>query len=229
MFTRMCLLAIFSVQVQDRDPVWLDIVSKLNMMPVDKKAKGHVNFRQLDAAIPFLLSLTQVPDPTDSSSWGNISLDGTVDFCTTRRANPCISVFRLNLLEVTGCKHTRTQIQELVTEAIGLQIRYRQLKDRTGFDHGRIQFNDYRALLHRLGYRSYDQIQSATATHIQQALLGVTGMRSSYLLVKEERQRFKCDAVIQELEMTLPHTYTGLSVVDRILLQAVYFNSTNCS
>jgi site-specific recombinase XerD len=45
-------------------------------------------------------------------------------------------VFRLNLLEVTGCKHTRTQIQELVTAAIGLQIRYRQLKDRTGFDHG---------------------------------------------------------------------------------------------
>jgi site-specific recombinase XerD len=200
-----------------RNPVWEDIVHRLNLLHQEDKRRFH--YRQLEAAVPLLLSLQPASNPNDSSSWGDLPLESAVDFCTTRRSNPCISVFRLSLLQVTGCLHTRQHLQERVAEAIQLQIRYRALKTHTGLDHGRSTFEDYRALVRRLGFRSYEELQTATAPTVYHALLDMRGKRSSYYLVHEELVRYSRHDVIRYLEMSLPHTYTGLSSTDRILRQ----------
>jgi site-specific recombinase XerD len=214
------VLAVFNDKENRFHPIWVDVLRRLNILVRQHEpTRRRFSYEDLEAAVPLLLKLRPESDPHDSSSWGKISMERAVDFCTTRRTLPCISVFRLSLLEVTGCTHTREQLQEWVAEALQLQIRYRAIHQKLDLSSSMIKFNDYRALLRRLGYRSYDELQTATAPSVCHALLDMTGKRSCYLLVQEELVRYSRHDVIRYLEIMLPHPYTGLSFSDRILSQ----------
>ena len=203
-----------------RNPIWVNVLSRLIEFSrhEDEHKSVRFTYKELETAIPGLLSIRPQSDPNDSSSWGQISLDSATEFCASKRSDVSISVHRLQLLKVTGFTHTREELQERINDINQLRLRFNTLKEISGWIHN-VTFRDYRDLLRRLGYRSYDEIQTATTATIYNTLLDMPKKRTSYTMVHDELLRYSRHDVIEYLEMTLPNAYTFLTSADLILRQ----------
>jgi site-specific recombinase XerD len=225
------ILAVFNRRDIQRESVWDDILTKMNMTDGICDARRPYYAFNLIGAIPALLKISENSDPMYSGSWGDISMEDAVDFCITGSNTSCISMCRIHLLEVTGFKHSRMELDRHLQHAVKLRDRYRTMVRNT--DHigrgrsstcvTRTSFHDYLSLLKRLGFESYDEIQTADADHIREILLGYpTKHKRMFTLVAEELRRFNRNDVIHELQMTLPSEYTGLSLKDRMSGQSTW-------